>query len=83
MLTSQSTRSTRLERADFAGQRLGERVELLAERHRHGVLQLRPPHLQDRGELAGPSRGTPRSAPCIAATSRMLPSAMPTCSAVG
>mmetsp|Transcript_22762 Transcript_22762/g.58045 ORF Transcript_22762/g.58045 Transcript_22762/m.58045 type:complete len:258 (-) Transcript_22762:52-825(-) len=32
------------------GGRIG--VELLAQRHRHGVLQLRPPHLHDGTELA-------------------------------
>jgi hypothetical protein len=40
-----------LEGADFTGQRLGKGGEFLAERHRHGVLELRSAHLDDVGEL--------------------------------
>src|SRR4051812_15980419 len=40
-----------LQRPDLVLERLRKRVELLAERHRNSVLQLRPPHLEDVREL--------------------------------
>ena len=51
MLISQSTPLDAFERLDLAGQGLREGFELLAQRHGHGVLELRAPHLEDRGEL--------------------------------
>ena len=39
------------EPVDVLEHRVAERGELLAERHRHGVLQLRAPHLDERREL--------------------------------
>ena len=48
-----------LERLHLAGQRLAKRRELLAEGHRHRVLELRAAHLDDRRELGalGAERG--------------------------
>ena len=59
MLTSHSTRWIASSALHFARQRRRERLELLAERHRHGVLELRAAHLQDVGELLalGAERG--------------------------
>ena len=82
MFVSHSTCSMAFERPDLAGQRLAKGGELLAERHRHGVLQLRPAHLQHVGELAPLARNASTSS-VIAAIRRALPSAMPTCSDVG
>jgi hypothetical protein len=44
-------RTDGFEGADFIVERASKRVELLAERHRHGILELRAPHLDDVGEL--------------------------------
>ncbi len=46
------------ERAYFSGQRFTERLELLAKRHRHGILQLGAAHLQNAVEFLplGPER---------------------------
>ena len=67
----------------LAGQRLAERVELLAERHRHGVLQLRAAHLERSSLNSRPLARNAAISSFIAAIRRRLPSAMPTCSAVG
>jgi len=40
-----------LQRLHFIRERLGKGIEFLPEGHGHGVLQLRPPHLDDLSEL--------------------------------
>ena len=77
MFTSHSTRWIGSSACTSPAERRGEGLEFLAERHRHGVLQLRAPHLQDAAELLAllPERGDQL---VHRGDELMLPSAMPT-----
>ena len=73
-----------LERLDFARERRGEGFELLPEGHRHRVLQLGAPHLEDLSRTPSPSaRNDGDQLVACRRRARWLPSAMPTWSADG
>ena len=83
MLISHSTFSMFCSAVISSLERLGERVELLAERHRHGILQLRPSHLEDVARTPSPFARNAAISSLNASTISRLPSAMPMCIDVG
>ena len=74
MLISRSAPAPSPSRSTSSGS-CREGRELLAERHRHGVLQLRAAHLDDARELLALVPRTPRRARAIAASASRLASA--------